>query len=198
MRWIQLDSFSSLVEEYRSKDGVADLFGVILYTDEHPNIKKTLRDDDYWLSLHELTGNRFCVFSVKPKKGRYEWPSFPKGVIGRMVQIWEEPAENKRLIDVFELKNTTKLPILLLFTGVDNKWLKIELELDDSTQENAFSSLRKQLQFSCDSLAQIQEENIKNSEGLYAAMSMHKDHRDRWNFLKKGVDIYAYIKTLLP
>lgn len=197
-----MDSFNSLVEEYRSRDGVADFFGVILYTDEHPNIKKILRDDDYWLSLHELTGDRFCVFSVRPRRGLYEWPSFPKGTpkgtMGMMVNIWKEPAENKKLIEAFELKDTAKLPILLLFTQVDNKYLKIELKLDDSTQESALKSLREQLRFSCDSLAQIREENLKNPEGLFAAMSMHKNQREQWNFLKKGVDIYAYIRALLP
>ncbi|MGQ4878979.1 hypothetical protein ACOJCM_10470 [Billgrantia sp. LNSP4103-1] len=193
-----MDSFNSLVEEYRSRDGVADFFGVILYTDEHPNIKKVLRDDDYWLSLHELTGDRFCVFSVRPRRGHYEWPSFPKGTMGMMVKIWKEPAENKKLIEAFELKDTAKLPILLLFTQVDNKYLKIELKLDDSTQECAFTSLREQLRFSCDSLAQVREENLKNPEGLFAAMSMHKNQRDQWSLLKKGVDIYAYIRALLP
>ncbi|MVF14932.1 hypothetical protein FT643_22620 [Ketobacter sp. MCCC 1A13808] len=193
-----MDSFSSLVEEHRAKDGVADLFGVILFTDEHPNIKKVLRDDDYWLSLHELTGDRFCVFSVKPEKGSYEFPSFPKGTIGMMVQIWKEPSKNRKLIETFELKDTSNLPLLLLFTEVGGKHLKIELKLNDSSQDNAFNSLRDQLQFSRDSLAKVKEENVKNSEGLFAAVSMHNDHRNQWALLKKGVDIYAYIRALLP
>jgi len=42
-----MDVFSSLVEEQKSKNEVVQLFGVILYTDKHPNIKKVLRDEDY-------------------------------------------------------------------------------------------------------------------------------------------------------
>ncbi|MDI5936358.1 hypothetical protein [Halomonas kalidii] len=102
------------------------------------------------------------------------------------------------MLDVFELEDTSKLPILLLFTEVEGECLKIELNLDDSTQESAYRSLKEQLEFSCYSLALIKEENIKNPEGLFAGVSMNKDHRDQWNLFKKGVGIYSAIRSLLP
>jgi hypothetical protein len=189
-----MDNFISLVEEYRSKHDIADLFGVILYTDEHANIKKVLRDEDYWESLHEITGERFCVFSVKPEKGKIVLPRMGAGSIGMMVSQWEEPRENKQLIDLFEIKNTSRLPLLLLFTEVDGEFLKIELKLSDSSCEAAFDSLRTQLRFSCDALARVKEENLKNSAGLYAALSMHEQHRAHWDLFKKGFSVLSYIK----
>lgn len=159
-------TIDTLVEEYKSQKGVANLFGVLLYTDEHPNIKKVLRDDDYWLSFHKLTGDRFCVFSVKPKKGVYVEPrartgaSF--GVMGMMVRIWDEPDDNLELLELFELEDTKKLPMLLLFTQLGEQYLKIELPLDDTTQDTAYSSIREQLEFSCNALKQIKDEYLKN------------------------------------
>lgn len=193
-----MDSFRTLVEEYKGKEGVAQLFGVLLYTDQHPNIKKVLRDDDYWLSFNELTGERFCVFSVKPAKGKYETPTFPKGFIGMMVQIWKEPAENKKLIELFEIEDTKDIPMLLLFTEIKGEFLKIELKLDDSSRDAAYSSIKEQLEFSCNGLSRIKEENLNNPSGLYAALSLHQDERVKWKMLTKGVDLYSYIKSLLP
>ena len=192
-----MDSFRTLVEEYKGKEGVAQLFGVLLYTDEHPHLKKALRDDDYWKSLDEITGDRFCVFSVKPAKGKYELPSFPSGSFGLMVEIWQEPAENKKLIELFELEDTKNIPMLLLFTEFDGKFLKIELKLDDTGKDSAYSSIREQLEFSCSALSKIKDENLKNPSGLYAALSLHNDNRNCWKLLKKGVDLYAYIKKFL-
>ena len=193
-----MDSLSTIVENFRASDGVAHIFGVMLYTDEHPNIKKVLRDDDYWQSFHELTGDRFCVFSVKPKKGVYEMPSPPPGMCAMMMPIWHEPSDNKKLLEVFELEDTKSLPMLILFTIHEGEYLKIELKLDDSSVESAYKSIKEQLEFSCNAINQIKVENLNNPQGLYAALSMHNDHKNKWSFIKKGIDIYAYIKNLLP
>ena len=68
---------SRLVEEYRNTDGLADIFGLILYTDENANLKKVLRDKDYWDSFDETSGKKWAVFSVRPIKGSVELPNPP-------------------------------------------------------------------------------------------------------------------------
>ncbi|MCR3937939.1 MULTISPECIES: hypothetical protein [Aeromonas] len=83
-----MDVLSSFVEEQKSKSDSVHLFGVIIYTNIHPNNKKVLHDDDYWQALHELTGDNLSVFSVRPAKGRYEFPRLPPGVFSMMVPIW--------------------------------------------------------------------------------------------------------------
>ncbi|SCY44544.1 hypothetical protein [Desulfoluna spongiiphila] len=193
-----MDSFNSLLEEYKAKDGIAHLFGVMLYTDEHPNIKKVLRDDDYWLSFNELTGDRFCVFSVRPQKGKYQYPSFPSGTMGMMVPLWREPSENTKLLKVFDLKDTQTLPMLLLFTKVEEEYLKIEVALEDSSIDAAYSSIRKELESSCIAINRIKKENLNNPEGLFAALSFNQDNKKSWQRIKKGLDIFGYIKGLLP
>jgi len=193
-----MDVFSSIIEEQKSKSEIAQLFGVILYTDKNPHIKKILRDDDYWQGLHELTGENFAVFSVRPEKGRYEHPKFPPGFMGLMVKIWKEPRDNQKLIDLFEIKNTEKLPLLLLFTEINGQYLSIQLEINESSENDAYNSIKEHLKFACNVISGIKKENYNNPEGIFAAASLQNDNRLAWRILKSGVNIYAFIKGLLP
>ena len=190
--------FETLVQEYKSNDNVAQLFGVVLYTDEHPNLKKVLLDDDYWLALNELTGKDFAVFSIRPEKGRHSVPKFPMGSMGMMVPIWVEPKENREIIKLFELESTQKLPMLLLFTEVNGSYLSIQLPLKDSSVDVAYKTIKDQLEFSCRAISEVRRENYRNPEGLYAALSLRRDDKLKWNLLARGVGIYKYLKDLIP
>ncbi|MHC8362437.1 hypothetical protein ACYZUA_19485 [Pseudomonas sp. LS2P72] len=193
-----VNSFKSLVEEQKSREEVVPLFGVMLYTDSHPHIKKVLRDDDYWLALHELTGNNFAVFSVRPEKGSYETPSMPRGFTGFMVKIWKEPKENKQLIELFEIENTEKLPSLLLFTEINHQYFSIQLPIDDSTENSAYHSIQEHLNFALEVISGIRKENQDNPEGIFAALSMRHNDNNTWKALKNCMNIYKKIKELLP
>lgn len=193
-----MDAFASLVEEQKSKNEVIQLFGIILYTDKHPNIKKMLRDEDYWLALHEITGENFAVFSVRPEKGRYEFPKFPPGFMGMMIKIWKEPKDNQSLIDLFEIKSTENLPLLLLFTEVDGRYLSVQLKISDSSEVDAYNSTKDHLDFACNVISNIKKESYGNPEGIFASLSLQNDNRSAWKIIKNGINIYAYIKGLLP
>jgi hypothetical protein len=190
--------FETLVQEYKANDNVAHLFGVVLYTDEHANIKKVLRDDDYWSAFNELTGDDFAVFSIRPKKGEHSVPKMPMGSMGMMVPIWIEPKENRKIIELFELEDTQRLPMLLLFTEVNDSYLSIKLPLKESSVETAYNAIKSQLEFSCRAIADVKKENFKNAEGLYAALSLRHDDRQKWSLLTRGIGVYKYLKDLVP
>lgn len=190
--------FETLVQEYKSNDSVAQLFGVVLYTDEHPNLKKVLRDDDYWLALNEVTGNDFAVFSIRPKKGGHSMPKSPMGSMGMMVPIWVEPKENQEIIKIFELEDTRKLPLLLLFAEINGSYVSIQLPLKDSSVDVAYNSIREQLECSCRAISAVRRENYNNPRGLYAALSLHYDDKFKWSFLVAGLGVYKYLKDLVP
>lgn len=190
--------FESLTIEYGNKDLVATLFGVILYTDEHPNIKKVLRDDDYWMSFNEITGDRFCVFSIRPKKGNYTYPKSSPGLMNMMVPIWREPSHNYALLELFDMEDTSDMPLLLLFTKVDDEYLTIELPLKDGSVTEAHNSITENLKAATKTLGRIHKANIKNTEGLYAAVSLQDSIDRKWRIIKCGVDLYKTIKELIP
>lgn len=54
----------------KSKRGTANLFGIIAYTDANPNIKKVLRDSDYWDSFNHLS-NGWIIYAIRPEYGQH-------------------------------------------------------------------------------------------------------------------------------
>lgn len=193
-----MEDFDSIISALEADCSTASMFGVLIYTDRHPNVKKVLRDDDYWKAFDEITGNSFAVLSVKPTQGVRSSPSLPSGMVGYMVQIWNEPKENNKLIEAFELDSTEELPMLLLFTSAEGEILKIEIKLDENGVDKAYESIRSSLQFCATVISGIKKENLKNPEGLFASFSLQNDQRVRLKKLKNVLNLYAYIKSLLP
>jgi hypothetical protein len=109
---------SDLNEKLREASDLFPLFGIILFTSSHPHVIKMLKDEDYLSALNDITGNHIAVFATTLFKGEYVTPSFKPGQIGMMCMIWEEPNENKKLLSWFDLNDSKKLPLLVLF-GVD-------------------------------------------------------------------------------
>ena len=194
MNWLD-----KLVKHYRSKEGVADIFGIILYTDAHANVKKVVSDDDYWDSFHEISGENWVVFSIRPVEGHYETPQFRPGTVGLMCEIWKEPNENKPLLREFEIEDTSKLPQLLVFThDSEGNILKSSLKLQDSSIAEAYRSIKESIQVVTNAVDAIHVENKKNPEGAYQAVSMAIDSKHAWEIIKKGVDFFAWLNQFKP
>lgn len=193
-----MSRFKTLVHEYKSNNEVAQMFGVVLYGDEHPNLIKVLCDERYWTAFNKITGEDFAVFSIRPAQGEHSSPKFPGGSMSMMVPIWVEPEENREIIELFELESTQNLPMLLLFTEVNGAYLSIQLPIEESTVDIAYKSIREQLEFSCSAISGVRRENLKNPKGLYAALSLRQDNRLKWKLFKQGVGLYKYLKDLKP
>lgn len=195
-----MEDFERIVTALERDKSIASIFGVILYTDSHPYIKKVMRDEDYWNAFNEITGEKFTVLSVKPKAGRLNTPSFPPGSLGHMVPIWKEPRDNYKLVDAFELqdKDTSQLPLLLIFTRVKDDVLKIEISITEQSVDSAYNSIKDSLEFCSKVIAGILPENLNNPEGLYASFSLQNDHRVRINKIKNCLKLYTFIKGLIP
>ncbi|MHA2757961.1 hypothetical protein [Aeromonas dhakensis] len=193
-----MEDFENLVSELENDHSVARIFGVMLYTNSHPNIKKVMRDEDYWLAFDDITGTKFSVLSVKPTAGKYSYPSPPPGVLCQLIEIWKEPNDNLRLIEAFEIENTEKLPMLLIFTRIGKEVLKVEIELNDDSMSSAYNSIKEKLVFCANVISGIDDENLNNPEGLYASFSLQNDHRVRVNKIKNCLNLYQFIKNIFP
>lgn len=192
-----MEEFDSLVSELENDHSVASIFGVLIYTDSHPNIKKVMRDEDYWLAFDDITGKKFSVLSVKPIVGKYNHSSPPPGVLCQLIKIWQEPKDNLRLIEAFEIKSTEKLPMLLIFTRVGKDVLKIELALKEDSISSAYNSIRENLEFCTGVISGIADENLNYPEGLYASFALQNDHRIIANKINNCLNLYQFIKSLL-
>ena len=122
-------------------------FGFIIYNEENPSIVKLLRDDDYWNALNSISGEKFYIFSVKPKKGKTKLttPSSKSGVMQMLIPVyeWQEPKYNKDLLKAFDINTTKELPLFFIFTKVDSYLLKQSIKINENNVETAFQQLKK-------------------------------------------------------
>lgn len=194
MAWI-----FQLTEHWKHKEGIANSFGVILYTDEHPHIKKVLADDDYWAALDKMSGPRWAVFSIRAKAGYYGLPNLRPGTLGMMIPVWKEPRENEALLREFEIKSTKELPLLFVFAqGTYGEILRHSISLDDSSIEKAYDSLKIGIKVIAEAIQDVLPENLKSAEGVHAAINLSVSNYKYWQSIKKGISFYKWIKELLP
>jgi hypothetical protein len=185
-----------LVKHYRKSKDTVDIFGVILYTDEHPNVKKALNDEDYWKALDEISGKKWSIFSSSQKKGEMGYPDFPPNTIGYMRLIWKEPKKNKVLLEEFELENTQALPLFIAFTESGNRILKTQIEINDNSKDEAYNSIKDIISDITHAVENINPEDIKNSDEIYSTVSRILRNKIRWETLKKRFELLRWIKTL--
>jgi hypothetical protein len=191
MNWL-----NNLVEQYRYKDEIASIFGVILYTEAHANIIKVLRDDDYWTALNVITGPHWIIFSIRPSKGK---TSHPPGTMGRMEEIWMEPEENKALLREFELKSTENLPLFIVFAkDEDGEILKHSLQLKDTSIEEAYGSIKEALELVTNAIIGVKPENRKNVLGGFQAVNLAVSEYKGWKKMQKAIKFYIWVKRLIP
>jgi hypothetical protein len=152
------------------RDGEASVYGVVLYTDSHANIKKVLADPDYWAAFDEESGRRWAVFAIVAARGTLELPDLPPGTLGMMFPVWREPDANKELLDDFALNSSEELPTLCAF-AVDNfgATRAVALRLDDSSVERAYNSLKVALGVVSTSLGGLDGERL-HTEGAFNAV----------------------------
>ena len=70
-------TFKDLASIYLSTEDIHNVFGIILYSNKNPLVKKVLRDKDYWQSLDAISGPRWPVLAMCPPPGRYIYNSPP-------------------------------------------------------------------------------------------------------------------------
>ena len=185
-------------EAYRSKEGVVDICGVIIYTDAHANVKKVLMDEVYWKALDEISGPRWAVLAVKPVPGKYEYPQMPEGNLGFMVPIWKEPRENRSLLEEFCIKSTEQLPLFICFSHDGaGQILMNSLKLDDSSIDASYASMKNHIKMTTEAIENIAEENKKDAAGVYGAVSAQIDNFKGWERIKAGVKFIDWIKKLI-
>jgi hypothetical protein len=180
--------FEVIIKSSKEK---SPLLSIILYTDRHPHIKKCLRDDDYWKAFDESSGKNWIIMSVKPKQGTYKLPNFPKGVIGMMIQIWEEPADNKPLIEFLEIDDTQNLPMIFFYKLKDSEIEDdIYVKIEGKTEEEIYNDLQ-------DIISKVSKAIEKDGDFFENAKSTIRKEKV-FRTIKKGKKILSDFNGLIP
>ena len=136
-----LDVIKGLVEGDKN---LSRIFGFILYTDKDPYVAKVLRDEDFWNSLDNISGDSWPIFAVRPlQKGFYQCSGSGSGGTGFMVQTWVEPKDNIPVIHDFGLDGTNELPLFVAFMWDDeNKLQQVTIPIEGKNTDEVYESLK--------------------------------------------------------
>ncbi len=190
---------TDLIKNYEPRVGSVPVFGMILYTDSHPIIKKMLRDDDYWAALDEISGSKWPVFSIRAKAGSYKHSEHQYFKRFYMTPIWKEPSENKKLLDWLALESTEQLPLLVVFTFNDGEEVdRTVVKLDDENPDIAFNRLREVFSVIKHSIDNIPVEDLNSGLEVLSAIRYALDKIGRRERLKEGYRLIKEIRDWLP
>lgn len=169
-------------------------FGLILYTDENPNIVRLLRDEDNWKALSKSSGEKFYIFSIKPKKGHMVYPNFPSGTLGMMVPIWKEPNENERLFEYLDITDSTELPLFIIFTKVDKYLLYKKMTIDESHPYKALEQLKEIFYQIREITNEIHSEYHEHEAQVHDKIALILQKNNAWKKLKSLYNLVGLVK----
>jgi hypothetical protein len=170
-------------------------FGLIIYTDENPNIVKLLRDEDNWKALSKASGEKFFIFSVKPKKGYMGFPDFPPGTLGMMVNMWKEPNENQKLFEHLNIKDSRELPLFVVFTKVDEYLLYKTISIDESNPYKALEQLKEIFYQIRDVTNKIHTEYEEHAAQVHDKIALVLQQNNAWKIMEGFHNLVKVVKT---
>lgn len=184
-------------KEWLAKPGIANAFGIVLYTDRHVHTGKVLNDPDFWRGLDERTGDRWPVFVFKKPPGTLEKPPTKPGSLDLLVPVWKEPNENKKILKELSLKSTQD-PYLLVYSVLDDDTVLYHtVKLSEESFDAAYQSLKEALDAATTAIEDLREANLKNAEGVNAALDLTLTHLKDWKLAKKGIPLLGTLKKIL-
>ena len=143
-----IGELNSRLLEYHEK---FPLFGLILFTRAHPHVVKVLKDSEYYAALNEISGDLIVVFATMLFQGGLVTPSPPPNpnpsinINNKMQPIWADPSENKEVMSWFNIKDSRKLPVFVIFAFENSILCYKKYALKHSTVQDAFTSLEEVL-----------------------------------------------------
>ena len=121
----------------------ANVFGMIVYTEENPHIVKVLRDQDYWNSLNARTKN-WILYAVKPDDN-----------YSHLLDSYIMPQ--------LGLSTNRSLPLLIVFAEDSNQIIyQREYDIDDSSVTVAYQSIEATVKTISDAVSAIFPENLSS------------------------------------
>ncbi len=119
--------------------GTMNIFGIIVYTEEHPFIAKVLRDKDYWASLNARTKN-WILYAIRPDENH-----------GHLTDEY--------ILPQLGIDNSKDLPQLVIIAIGPNKTLmQHSFPIDDNDEVTAYRSIEEQINIVTEAAANIYPE----------------------------------------
>ena len=148
---------NDIKELVSGQSDITRIYGVILYTDRNPYVKKVLRDDDFWAALDEISGIRWPIFAVRPKRQIESSKSLRQP---KMVSTGNAPQSNTLLLEDFGIDDINMLPLFVAFIWDNEGVLKqVHVPIEGNDMDSVYHSLETTIKTIADAEEGILEEN---------------------------------------
>lgn len=189
------ERFIEICKEHKN-EGRALAFAFILYDFRNPQIAKVLRDEDYWFSLHAISGEYLTVFSLNYNPGkeniqkiireRMNGSHTTKGLTAANINPFSLEENSNSLITKYFGDIKVKFPSVLFFQ-IDNETVidYTLIELDEKEIQQAFKELQNYIISAVDALKYITKENRNNHQQIFTNLESNvKGERTRVKTVK--------------
>ena len=181
-----MNKLTPYIQKFKDDDQFAGVFGVIMFTKEHAHVRSVLENEIKWDALDEVSGDKFAIFSSRMQKGKYQISGGGPRGMGMLIQTWEEPNENKELLNLFELDNTKDLPVICFFAEVRGNIQTCSISIDNKNEDAAFDSLMNAIRDVTAALNFMPKANIHEGRCAFRVVDIAADNHKAWRVIKKG------------
>lgn len=173
--------------------------GFIIYGREHANVRKVLKDKEYWDALDAISGSNWPVFAPLPldskilqrdpaclHDGQDNGASF-------MLGTYVDTDKTERILELFGLQDSDQAPCFVLFAWNEKGELVSEAyKIPDTSENDVYNSLKEVIGAISKSESHIQTE-YKKTDGAYRQALLEVEHL---KFMRKVRKIAGPLKIL--
>ncbi|OEE51301.1 hypothetical protein A1OS_06175 [Enterovibrio norvegicus] len=181
------------LQKFKDDETFSGVFGVILFTNEHANVRSVLEDQIKWEQLDEVSGDKFVIFSSRMEKGRYKVSGGGRGGQGLMKQTWQEPNENKELLEIFDISSTEKLPLICFFAEVCGNVHQCQVKIDATDENTVLKSLTDAIKDVKNALEFVKSEDVHDGLCAFRVADIAVTNHNEWLVVKR---VFKYIPGL--
>lgn len=192
------DKMINICNEHR-ESGKALIFAFIIYDFASPHVSKILHDDDYWMALNTISGNKISIFSIHK----------PLSI--------EEPAVNYR--SMYDVYPPNKYDPHALGEQIANKYFPVEIEspsiiffqvdkeqvidaiivgIKETLQEEAYEEIKDYIKTAVISISDVKNDYRNNHQEIFNLLSHElqskKNRKTIISIIKGFPSIYSILK----
>ena len=183
-------------------------FGLVLYSRADVYLRKVLDDTDHTAALDALSGPRWTVYFSRigvnpPLTGLASAAPAIRAADIVQQRLRESPNRAEQeptasLLQALDLE-LDDLPCLLVFVPLDEDRAAVrQWPLDADSLEQAATSLRTAISEVTQVFERIALDNLKQPEGLLAALDLHRTAARQRRFLGRVLSILKLLRPYMP
>lgn len=144
------------------------VFALIIYDFESPHVSKVIHDEDYWMALNSISGDRISIFSIHKPQVTEEPVMLRRSMYDVYPGLGYDPKalENEIADRYFPIELTS--PSIIFFQVNKEEVIEtIVIKIQENLQENTFEEIKKWMQIAVESISKVDLTNKDNYQDIF-------------------------------